>query len=434
MVAGNVLPQTDSTPGLSPSLAPAPKSLADTGLSQNLLMELTAKHLHSAGDLDLKQLGARLGLGWQIVEQILTRLRDQAYLEVRSPHGSDLRFGLTEKGRTFALASFEKSGYVDCAPVPLALYMHVVAAQSSRQIAVCQQDLVEAYADAEGLDDLFPSLGPALISGRAIFLYGDPGTGKTYVAQRFSRLLRGEVLIPHAISVHDQIVRVFDPVVHRPVPQQANPSSLFASALHDGRFVTCKRPAVIVGGELTLDMLELGYDTQARTYLAPSHLKANNGVFVIDDLGRQRARAADLLNRWIVPLEEKRDFLTLTSGGRFEVPAEFVLVFSTNLLPKDLADEAFLRRLGYKLKFRPLTREQFSRVWQHTCARAQVPFDAEALNILLDEYYGPNQTPLLPCHPRDLIGLVADQCRYAGQPLGFTRERLAQAWRNYFVE
>ncbi len=416
-------------------LAPRPRALADTGLSQDFVAELLLKHLYSAGVLELRQLVERVALAGTILEQALGFLRTEACLEVRGGNGSGvgLRYALTERGRSAALDALARSGYVGAAPVPLEDYARVVRAQSVHRLTVTRDLMRTAFADTVIREALLDQLGPALHSGRAMFVYGPAGTGKTFVGQRLTRLLGDEVLIPHALAVGDTAIPLFDSVVHRALESAGDGPGLMLAQGHDPRFVRCRRPVIITGGELTLDMLELRYDPASKQYLPPLQLKAANGMFMIDDLGRQRAPTADLLNRWIVPMEERRDFLSLGSGRHFPVPFDMVLVFSTNLDPLALADDAFLRRLGYKIRFDYLDPAEYEAVWRQTCEARGVPFDLAVFRHLLVELHAERHEPLRPCYPRDLLDLALDRCRYEGEPNAVTVERIRWAWDNYFV-
>lgn len=413
-------------------LAPRPRSLAETGLSQSFLTELVAKHLHTAGVLDQLQLAERVALAWPILESILAHLRAGACVEVRGAgDGSTaLRYGLTERGRNLALDALMKNGYIGPAPVPATDYARVALAQSVHAPLVTKSAMREAFSGVVVRETVLDQLGPALHSGRPIFIYGQPGTGKSYITSRLSRLLGGPVLIPYGIAVDEVTVQFFDPALHRRVAAERPGVQL--SEGDDPRFVLCERPVAMTGGELTLDMLELSYNSSARQYQAPLQLKANNGIYIVDDLGRQRAPTVALLNRWIAPLEERRDFFSLNNGTRFSAPFDVVLIFLTNMNPLDLADEAFLRRLGYKVRFDTLEPGEYAAIWRQVCRERGVPFDPEVLNDAL-ALYSKEQTPLLPCHPRDLLGLALDRCRYEGSGSAVTVERLRQAWSSYFV-
>jgi predicted ATPase with chaperone activity len=419
----------------SENLAPRPISLADTGLSDNFVYELIAKHIYSAGVLTLHDLSERICLAGTVLEEVIGFLRQDAYIEVRgaSESASGLRYALTDRGRALALDSLIKSGYIGPAPVPLTDYERIVKAQSVHDLVVNQSRMQVSFSNIVLQHGLLDQLGPAMHSGRAIFIYGPPGAGKTYVCSKLARIFDDNVLIPHAISLGDTVIQVFDPVYHHRVEEHDDSSKIMLERGHDPRYVRCKRPSVMTGGELTLDMLELSYDSDSKQYQAPLQLKANNGVFMIDDLGRQRVSPADLLNRWIVPMENRLDFMYLGSGLHFPIPFEVVLIFSTNMDPLELADEAFLRRIGHKVRFDTLNEEEFEAIWRQVCDERGVEFNKELLNYLYNEHYKKENRPMLPCHPRDLIGLSLDLLRYRDEAPNITPESVHTAWQSYFV-
>jgi len=416
-------------------LAPRPRTLNDTGLSRNFLAELVAKHIYSAGVLTLRRLAGRIALAGPVLEDLIQFLRAEAYVEVRGAiDDSGLRYALTDRGRALALDALFKSGYTGRAPVPLNEYARIVKAQTMQQVIVSQQHMESVFADLVLNDGLLDQLGPAMHSGRPIFVYGPAGAGKTYVASRLANLFDDSILVPHAIAVGDTVIQFFDPVYHKRVSETAGPEQMMLDHGHDPRYLHCYRPMVMTGGELTLDMLELSYDAGTKQYHAPLQLKANNGVCMIDDLGRQRVQPVDLLNRWIVPMEERRDFLALGTGEHFPIPFEVVLIFSTNLDPLDLADEAFLRRLGYKIRFDYLAADKFTAIWRQVCELRGVDFDEQLVNHVIERHYRTEQKPMLPCHPRDLIGLALDLARYHGRGNTFSADELDAAWQSYFVK
>ena len=333
-------------------LAPRPQTIEATGLSSSFLCDLVEKHLFEGGVLPLRELVRRSALSGRLLDDILNFLRKEGRIEVRTQIADDqgLRYGLTERGRGSALAALTVSGYIGPAPVPLADYARIVRMQSVRACIVTREHMHTSFADVILDPAMLDRLGPAVNSGKAIFVYGVPGTGKTFITQKLARLFDDMCLIPHAIAVGDTVVRVYDSSIHKQIRDTA--PSVKLNVGHDPRFVVCKRPVVITGGELTADMLEIQYDPASRQYRAPLQLKANGGIFILDDLGRQRVAPAAVLNRWIVPMEEGADYLTLNTGQHFSTPFDVILVFSTNLNPGDLVDGAFLRRIGYKIRFR----------------------------------------------------------------------------------
>lgn len=415
-------------------VAPRPRTIQDTGLRFNLICDLLEKYLYDAGILTLSALSARSALAGPILEEALAFLRREGRIEVRgpSPDEAQLRYALTERGRISAQGSLTRSGYLGRAPVPLEAYSQVVREQSVRDRLVTRELMRAAFADVVLDAGMLDRLGPALNSGKAIFVYGDAGTGKTYITQRLSRLVGDAVLVPHAIAVDETIIQIFDPTVH--VPLAAPASGVLLSDGHDPRFVLCRRPLVITGGELIPEMLEVQFDLNTRQFRAPLQLKATNGMLIIDDLGRQRIAPQVVLNRWIVPMEEGRDYLTLPTGQHFAALFDLILVFSTNLKPADLADEAFLRRIGYKIQFVALTPDRYHQIWRQVCEEHGVAYDPALCQKVIEHLHRPSGVPLLPCHPRDLIDMALDHAAYLGMTIELHPDALEWAWKNYFVQ
>jgi predicted ATPase with chaperone activity len=418
-------------------LAKRPNSIEETGLSESFLSDLIGKHLLDGGVLTLANLTERVALSGPILEKILDFMRAEAHVEIRgiAADGSvaNLRYALTDRGREAAKDALLRSGYIGPAPVPLKDYVRVAQAQTVHGRNIDAEDMKKAFAGVVLRDAIRDRVGPALNSGRAIFIYGHAGTGKTYITQQLVRLFPDETLIPYAISINESIVEVFDPVLHRIKDMGVGDSNIMLTKGHDPRYACCERPAVISGGELTADMLDIHYDHSTRRYQAPLQLKANNGVFIIDDMGRQRIAPETVFNRWIVPLEEKKDYLTLGAGRHFSVPFDVVLIFSTNLHPTDIADEAFLRRIGYKIEFPTLTPDEYRQIWDGYCASEGISVDDNVFDFVINGLHKVDEVPLLPCHPRDLLSIAADWSAYEGHPGNVNREAMTWAWKNYFV-
>ena len=414
-------------------IAPRPKRVSETGLTLTSICDLLEKHLYDAGVVTIATLGWRTALAGPILDEALRFLRKEGRVEVRGPSTDEtsLRYALTERGRSSAQDCLARSGYIGRAPVPLVAYTEVVRSQSVRARVVTRNHMREAFRDLIIDPELLDRLGPALNSGKAIFVYGAPGTGKTYVAQRLSRLMDDAVLVPHAIAVSGAIIEVFDPAVHRPYGNVK--SSMLLDEGHDPRFALCRRPAVIAGGELSAEKLELQFDPITRRYRAPLQLKATNGMFILDDMGRQRVAPQVVLNRWIVPMEEGLDHLALPTGQHFTALFDLILVFSTNMLPTDLADDAFLRRIGYKIRFEPLSQDRYHRIWKQVCTEHGVDYDPAICQGVIDGLHIRGKVPLLPCHPRDLIDMALDHAAYVGLEDELRRETLEWAWKTYFV-
>lgn len=425
-----------TAPAVHSVFAPRPGHLEETGLSKWMLGDLVCKHLMEAGVLDLGEIAQRVALSGRVVEELLHFLRAEGRVELRSRRDNSplLRFGLTDAGRNAALDAAQRDGYVGPAPITLAHYKQLIQAQSPRRIAVTREKVAKTFEDTVIQAALLERLGPAVCSGRAIFIYGEPGTGKTFIARRLHRLLDTPMLLPHAVAVGEHVIAYLDPSVHVPIDVPGNDvGSGRLSEGFDNRLVLCERPFVVVGGELTMDLLTLQFDESSRGYAAPLQLKANGGLFLIDDLGRQQVRPETLLNRWIIPMEEKRDQLSLRNGRHFSVPFDLTLVFSTNLQPRDLADEAFLRRIGYKVRFAAASRDDYAAIWQQVCGQLGIDFDEQLLHYAWEQLHAPNATPLMQCYPRDLLQLATDRAAFIGAS-GVDRESLDWAWQNYFLE
>ena len=412
-----------------------PKCVAETGLDIGFLGDLIGKHLHRGGVLTLKDLAGRLALPGVVVEEALHFLRKEQRIEIRagSNGSTQLRYALTERGRNSALDALLRSGYTGAAPVPVEAYRAVARAQSIHGTTVTRHRVESAFQDTVVPGGLLDVLGPSMNSGRAIFVYGPPGTGKTYITKKLGRLFSDAVLIPHALLIGDTVVQLYDPLIHKVHGDSGTSESLSLESGLDPRYVLCERPVVISGGELTTDMLDIQYDSSTRLYQAPLQLKANNGIFILDDLGRQKVAPEQILNRWIVPMEERVDYLTVGTGQHFWVPFDVVLVFSTNLNPLHLADEAFLRRIGYKIHFDHLTPAEYEVIWKGACEERGIAFDPDLLQYLVEQLYATTDTPLLPCHPRDLLGIAMDHARYTGSGLQPTAAQMRHAWSSYFV-
>ncbi|MBR9829110.1 MAG: AAA family ATPase [Oceanospirillales bacterium] len=418
------------------TLAPRPLALDETGLSRHFLTELMIKHLYDAGLLTLKQLMQRTALAGPVLEVLIEFLRKEVMIDV---HGQgfdkrELSYGLTQRGRESAIDAYARSGYLGPAPVPIQRYREVVAAQTVHHTNVTAESMNQLFTNVVLRDSLKQQLGPAMNSGRAMFIYGPAGTGKTYITQKLTGLFTDSCLIPYAISVNEQVISLFDPLLHQPVEETVQAPSLMFDQGYDPRFVNCRRPEVITGGELGMDMLEVHFNPVTKEYQAPLQLKANNGIFIIDDMGRQRATPMEIFNRWIVPMEEKQDYLTLGAGRHFQTPFDQILVFSSNINPLDLADEAFLRRIGYKIYFGYLQPDEYSRIWQQVCAEKGIDFTPELLDFALTQLHARHEVGLRPCHPRDLLGMAQDRVRYlGGDAASLDTQSLSWAWDSYFV-
>lgn len=418
----------------------APRRLEDTGLSSDLVLQMVLKTLHFAGSLTGTELAQRLGVTFQVIQRSLDELKWQQHCEIVGAGDTgapSFRYRITDAGRVRAALFLEQNHYVGNLPVPLPQYRaYMQEFQAGLERNITPDRVRQAFSHLVLSDRVLDQLGPAICAGHSLFVYGPPGNGKTVIAQAIGNLLEGDVAIPHALEVEGGIIRVFDPVSHKPVVQEppVGEPSLDRAEGADRRWILCKRPIVTVGGELTLQALDLSFSPSTGFYHAPVQLIANGGVLVIDDFGRQRCAPRDLLNRWIVPLENREDYLTLQTGLKFEVPFVVLVVFATNIKPAELVDEAFLRRIQYKVFAESPTARDFTQIFQNYCGQVGVPFDREVADGLLRETLHPRKILLRGCQPRDLINQALALAEYTGQPRRLTPALLEAACDSYFVD
>ncbi|HEX8602703.1 MAG TPA: ATP-binding protein [Pseudoduganella sp.] len=426
-----------------PAQARAPRTVEETGLPFLFLAELVAKVLHQRGQLRLSELASHLKLNVGVIDPLIVFLRAEKLCEVarvgNSGTDADLSYLLTEAGRQRAAAALGRNAYAGPAPVTLAAYTAQVQAQTVAGVQVTRAHMAAVFDDIVANPRVLAQLGSAMNSGRALFLHGLAGSGKTYLAERLRDLLTGAIAVPHALMVDGEVIPFFDSVQHVPETGPASDVAVTAGSgfdrgsAPDMRWVRgVRRPAALAGGELTLDMLDLRFDPNTRLYQAPPHLKSNNGIFIIDDLGRQRCSPEALMNRWIVPMDRNVDYLTLHTGHTFQVPFDVIVVFSSNFVPHRLSDGAFLRRLGYKIEVPPASESEYAQLFRQACAAAGVPFDAGVFDYLL-ACHRERGVPLLACHPRDLVRQLRDLARYEDRTPELTRQTLDWAWDNYFA-
>jgi predicted ATPase with chaperone activity len=404
---------------------PLLETLTQTGLNEKLIEDLIFKLLLSRGVMTGRQIADGICLHFKIIEKILSDLKKQLFLAYRSDAGiNDFAYMLTEQGREKALTAVETSAYVGSAPVPFSEYVKSVERQSIQNETPGVEELRTAFHDLILEQYVFYTLGPAINSGRGVFLYGAPGNGKTSIAKRVHKCFKDAIYIPKTLLVSGELLKFYDPQWHNAVDDKGR--------LYDQRWIKIERPAVIVGGEMDLDSLGIKYNPQTKISEAPLQMKANCGTFVVDDFGRQRISPRDLLNRWILPLEKRIDFLTLSNGIKFQVPFDELLIFCTNIDPKELLDEAFLRRIPYKVKLRDPSEEKFRYIMKFMTSKYDLKHDETMVDYLIDKFYR-GKRPFRSCHPRDIIEQVINASAYQRKKPKLTRELINLAAFNYFA-
>jgi hypothetical protein len=388
-------------------------------------MDLMLRRLLLEGNSTLGGLGQKLRVSNPVLEGVFRHMRQQQLVEVKGMVGNDYQFALSASGRALAGERFQISQYAGACPVSLSDYTAATERQSAK-VTITRRLLRQALSDLVVTDRLLDSLGPALISQSSMFLYGPTGNGKTSLAERLLRVYEDAVLIPYAVEVDNQIISLYDPVVHERVEDVDEGD-------WDPRWVLCHRPFILVGGELVPSMIELRLDEASGIYAAPLQMKANDGIFVIDDFGRQLMSPRDLLNRWIVPLDRRVDYLTLRYGVKFQIPFEMLVVFSTNLDPSDLADEAFLRRIHNKIFIEAVDEPVFDEILKRVVAGRNIPAEPDSADYLRRLCLRDGRTELRACYPRDICDILAAIANYEGRAVRMTRGDLERAADLYFT-
>jgi predicted ATPase with chaperone activity len=426
----------------------APETLQQSGLTLAFLNDLIIRTLYTRGMLVGLDLSRLLCLPFKIIEEALKFLKDEKVVEV---NGGDLigrvsyKFSLTEMGRRRAQDAMKQCGYVGPAPVPMEDYIEQTYRQAVTGITPNPEGLRAALSHLVIKDEMFNAVGPAIVSGKSVFIYGPPGNGKTSIARAIGEFMNncgGEIYIPFAFLADNSIITVYDAAVHEASEESLNDRledneatirRLMNAGTVDARWVRVRRPVIVTGGELTLAMLDLRYNVDANFYQAPLQVKANGGVFLIDDFGRQLCSPKELLNRWILPLEDRHDFLTVASGKKFKVPFEQLTMFSTNLDPKSLVDDAFLRRMRHKVEIDAPTREVYDKIFNANCKRLSMNPCPAAVDFLYERYYTKNRAPRASdC--RDLLEIVQSICRFRKQPVELSRDLMVEAASTFITE
>jgi predicted ATPase with chaperone activity len=402
-----------------------PQNFKELGVSESLVLDLVVRRLLIEGYSSLASLSRSLRLSIPIVDTVFKHMRSQQLVEIKGMSGNDYNFVLSAAGKQLAGERFQVSQYAGACPVSLDEYYAATKTQTAR-VQVDRRVLRQAFSDLIISDRMLDQLGPAIISQSSVFVYGPTGNGKTSLAERMLRVYQDAVLIPFAVAVDNQIISQYDPVVHHPVEHDAEEI--------DPRWIMCKRPCIVVGGELIPSMLELRLDEASGIYAAPLQMKANNGILIIDDFGRQLMSPRDLLNRWIVPLDRRVDYLTLRYGVKFQIPFELMVVFSTNLDPSDLADEAFLRRIRNKIYVEAVDAASFDQIFARVVQARGIQAEADSAEQLRKLCLREGRTELRACYPGDICNILHSIGRYEGRPPVMTKSELERATALYFAK
>ncbi|MBZ5676784.1 MAG: AAA family ATPase [Acidobacteriia bacterium] len=405
-------------------LPPVPQTFADLGIPESLVLDLMLRRMVIEGFSSMTGLSKAIRVSLPIVDLVFKHMRQQQLVEIKGMSGNDYQFVLSAAGKQLAGERFQVSQYAGACPVSLNEYHAATKAQSAR-ISVDRRLLRQAFSDLVVSDKMLDQMGPAIISQTSIFVYGPTGNGKTSLAERMLRVYQDAVMIPYAVEVDNQIISVYDPVVHHPIDHD--------DVDVDPRWILCKRPCIVVGGELIPSMLELRLDESSGIYAAPLQMKANNGILLIDDFGRQLMSPRDLLNRWIVPLDRRVDYLTLRYGIKFQIPFELMVVFSTNLEPSDLADEAFLRRIHNKIYVEAVDAPAFDQIFSRVVASRNIQAEADSAEYLRKLCLRDGRAELRACYPADICNILLAIGRYEGRPPQMTKPELERAAALYFA-
>ncbi len=441
-----VLPATNNAAPQAPGFEPiSPHSIEETGLGIGFLSDLVLKVLYFEGYLSGYKVSEAIKLPFKnITDRVLEFLKRDRFVEVKGSTGgayaeSAYEYVITSKGTERAREILDRVQYAGPSPVTLQSYKTAMHKQALQEVEIGPKDVKDAMSHMVLNERVLNQIGPAVNSSRSIFLFGHPGNGKTTIAEAIGLMIfRGEMYIPYAVEVNGQIIRLFDATIHRTISSDLESRSgtgpLGESQRLDRRWLRIRRPVVIAGGELTLESLDLSWDESKRYYEAPLQMKANGGMFLIDDFGRQQIRPRDLLNRWIVPLEKRFDYLTLQTGGTIEIPFDMLIIFATNLEPRDLVDEAFLRRIRHKIEINNPTFDEYREIFRRIAQSRGIPYDEQILAYILQEYYIKPDRPLRSCHPRDILDHLTDIARFQGISPRLNKESVDHACSGYFVD
>lgn len=418
----------------------SPKQASETGLSIAFIFEMVLRAIFNRGRLTGSDLANELKLNLSVLNPILQLMRRQSLIDIVGQKGTgDASFEYElkpPKGPDALNEALNKTNYSGPAPVPFDDYVETIVAQTVRNFVVTRRTIHRAFKDLIITPEVLNEIGPAINSASSIFLFGYPGNGKTAVSERITRLMGDSIYIPYAVEANGAIIQLYDPILHQRVEDKALDgleNSILREVTHDERFVRIRRPTIVVGGELVMPQLDLRYNQVGKYYEAPLQMKANGGIFMIDDFGRQQIRPMDLLNRWIVPLEKRYDYLTTVTGTKIEVPFDQLLIFSTNLDPTQLADEAFLRRIKYKIEIRNPNEAQYRQIWRLVCKSRQVEYDDRAIDYLIDKWYRPSNRPFRMCQPRDILDQMISMSKYNMERVNFSPDLVDAGCATYFI-
>ena len=433
-----VIDQIETEIHSQPVVPPVPESLTDAGVTGALLEQLILKYLYFRGELAGREIAQLAGLPFSLINDTLEAQKRQHLVEVKKSLGignSSAAFSLTMAGRDIAREFLENNQYAGPAPVPLYQYTEVVRLQKFKEHWLSPELLEKAYRHLVIEPDIIAQIGPAVNASKSFLIYGQPGNGKSALAEALFRIESDPIYMPYAIECQGNIIQIYDPIYHQKIEDEAMElTALSLDRPHDGRWFKCRRPFIVTGGELTLEMLDLSFNTHSKVYDAPFQLKANNGIYLIDDFGRQRAKPAEILNRWIVPMERHIDYLTFQAGGKMTVPFEAFLIFSTNLNPTQLGDEAFLRRIQYKMFLRSPKAPEFLEIFERFSQARELAVAPGLAERFVDKHYVTGGKAFRRCHPRDVITHAIDIMNFERRPMELTEEVLDRAFQSCFVE
>ena len=417
---------------------PVPESLQDMGIGPAIVEQVILKFLYFRGELLGRDLSSLMGIQFSLIDEILETLKRQHHVGVKKSLGmgnNSAIFMLTETGRNLTREYLENNLYAGPIPVPLYQYSEVVRRQRLRENWLNPDSLKQAFKHLVVEQDILARIGPAVNSNKSFLIYGQPGNGKTALAEALFRVDTAPIYLPYAIECQGNIVQLYDPIYHQKIEDsEYDVDSQSSEATYDRRWFKCKRPFIITGGELTLDMLDLSFNSVSKIYDAPFQLKSNNGIYLIDDFGRQKAQPSEILNRWIVPMEKHVDYLSFQAGGKMTVPFEAFLIFSTNLRPDQLGDEAFLRRIQYKMFLRSPNRGEFLEIFQRFARSRDLDCAAGLAEGWIEKHYVQGGKRYRRCHPRDVISHAIDIINFEALPKVLTEQVLDEAFHSCFVE